>query len=268
MPTRHGPARWLLRAVPFLAVGQILHVGLALLLAWLVPPAIFRNGVFTSRLHAWSDPQTGLTRVVVSQSSFGQRWSWQMLASHGFGVSGGDTTEAFDILNIEPAQQPMLQTVVVPRRRSLRSHDPVRADVLENNKGEPGVMARWPVEHRSGWPTPALQCWHPCVAWVWGATLYQRYPGLPEIDGGIMVPKAQPTTLPHTIPLTPHWPGLIAGAVFWGGLLWCCWSGMGVLRRTIRGRRGLCLSCGYPRSGWTICPECGSPAPEPRPRTA
>ena len=58
----------------------------------------------------------------------------------------------------------------------------------------------------------------------------------------------------------PHWIGLIADALFWGGLLWlmrCVWRTI-LARRRIR--RGRCPRCSYDLSGLNnaeCCPECG-----------
>jgi hypothetical protein len=63
------------------------------------------------------------------------------------------------------------------------------------------------------------------------------------------------------LPLLPDWPPFIANSVFWGGTFWLTTGGLRRWRRARRRERGLCLSCGYDRSGLAsgaACPECGS----------
>ncbi|MEM9166827.1 MAG: hypothetical protein AAGB48_07355 [Planctomycetota bacterium] len=236
--------------------GLVMHVGLALGLAWLLPPQLVRGGVFTTRVVAQADRTTPLTRIRIDSHRFGQRWSWEMLASHGYGVSSGSRGASIDILNIMPASDPKLETIVVPRRASLRSYDPDRAETLATG-GEPGIMARWPIEHSAGWPTPALRCWDSGVYWVWGATAYTGQRGL--LDGGIAI-GAGGGGPSHTLPLTPVWPGLMAGTLFWAGVLWSMLLGRRAIVRAVRRRRGRCLACGYALAGLPLCPECGLPS--------
>jgi hypothetical protein len=57
----------------------------------------------------------------------------------------------------------------------------------------------------------------------------------------------------------PLWPGLLANTAFYGVILWTLWIAPGVIKRTMRKRRGACGQCGYDLrgGGHVVCPECG-----------
>lgn len=63
-----------------------------------------------------------------------------------------------------------------------------------------------------------------------------------------------------TFPLVPIWRGFFGNAAVFGMLIGVVWWGPGILRRTIRRRRGRCVKCGYSLRGSSgvTCPECGS----------
>ncbi len=63
----------------------------------------------------------------------------------------------------------------------------------------------------------------------------------------------------YVLPYAPIWSGLAFNTGVWSGA-WCLpLFGLPVLRRWRRGRRGLCVSCGYDLRGASgeRCPECG-----------
>lgn len=70
------------------------------------------------------------------------------------------------------------------------------------------------------------------------------------------------------IPLMPMPLGFVANTLFYA-LPWALLVlGLPLVRGSIRPRRGLCPKCAYNRAGLTPttpCPECGTPAPTPRP---
>jgi hypothetical protein len=62
----------------------------------------------------------------------------------------------------------------------------------------------------------------------------------------------------QVVPLSPIWPGFAVNSLFYGVSLWLVISGLFILRRFIRLKRGHCPPCGYdlrgnPEGG---CPEC------------
>ena len=64
---------------------------------------------------------------------------------------------------------------------------------------------------------------------------------------------------PFALPLVPIWPGFAVNTVFYAAILWLPIRGPFVLRRHIRRKRGLCVSCGYDlrHADHDACPECG-----------
>lgn len=63
------------------------------------------------------------------------------------------------------------------------------------------------------------------------------------------------------LPLLPLWPGFLINTLFYALLLFGAWRVPGVVRRTLRRRRGRCIACGYDRDGLdpdAACPECGA----------
>lgn len=119
----------------------------------------------------------------------------------------------------------------------------------------------WHYMEASGWPMLAL-CGG-CVMDMKG-----RLSQVSSTEWAIIPPWAVAPGQPLTgrefkfLPLRPIWPGFLVNSALAGILLWALWTLPGVLRRTIRRRRGLCLRCGYDLRGRADapCPECGSGA--------
>ncbi len=63
----------------------------------------------------------------------------------------------------------------------------------------------------------------------------------------------------HLGTLRPIWPGVIANAVLFSGLLCLLAEALACSRRRFRARRGRCPSCSYPRGLSSVCTECGTP---------
>ncbi len=233
----------------FLLAGMALHLVVAVVIAWVSPPA----SRFSTHVEAWSDGDHTLTRFRVTHSQFGQRWSWEALASHSFGVASGANSEGIDILRPWSDGGNAPRTVRLPRRDAPDENE---REVISAGRA-PGLYARWPIEHTAGWPTPALRCWTPGVFWVWGATAWS---GPTTVDGGIELAKPARgggPFVPHTLPIMPAWPGLLIGGAFWGAVLFVLVHGLRGMRRARRRRRGACAACGYTLDGLAICPECG-----------
>ncbi len=67
---------------------------------------------------------------------------------------------------------------------------------------------------------------------------------------------------PRALPLRPIWPGFTINTILYAAILWLVIPGPFALRRIIRRKRGLCVSCGYDirHADHDACPECGAVA--------
>ncbi|HMN40086.1 MAG TPA: hypothetical protein PKE29_04520 [Phycisphaerales bacterium] len=72
--------------------------------------------------------------------------------------------------------------------------------------------------------------------------------------------------------MRPLWPGFALNTIFYAAVAWGLWRGGWQIPLAIRRRRrrakGLCIRCGYDRSGLPAsppspCPECGAPPTPP-----
>lgn len=71
----------------------------------------------------------------------------------------------------------------------------------------------------------------------------------------------QPPTQYHMwafIPLRPIWSGLLADTAMVASLGALLLHGPGLVRRSVRRRRGRCVRCGHTLAGAKVCPECGA----------
>ncbi len=66
----------------------------------------------------------------------------------------------------------------------------------------------------------------------------------------------------RAIPLRPKMIGLCVNSLVYAVGLWSLFTGVGVMRRVVRGRRGRCRRCGYDltHAEHSQCPECGATA--------
>ena len=64
----------------------------------------------------------------------------------------------------------------------------------------------------------------------------------------------------YGFPFLPIWPGFAVNTVFYAVILWLPIRGPFALRRLIRRKRGLCVTCGYDlrHAEHDACPECGA----------
>ena len=59
-------------------------------------------------------------------------------------------------------------------------------------------------------------------------------------------------------PMRPVFPGFPANTLLFAAAIWTIILGPSTLRRYLRRRRGLCITCGYPIGDSSVCPECGA----------
>ncbi len=71
-----------------------------------------------------------------------------------------------------------------------------------------------------------------------------------------------PMNLPRVLPLRPILLGFVIDSLSYAAILWPLICGPFALRRHIRRKRGLCVSCGYDlrHADHEVCPECGAGA--------
>jgi hypothetical protein len=60
------------------------------------------------------------------------------------------------------------------------------------------------------------------------------------------------------LPLRPIWPGFVINTLFYATILWVMWFVSRKVKRTLRGRRGVCQACSYPIGTSPVCTECGA----------
>ncbi len=108
-------------------------------------------------------------------------------------------------------------------------------------------------EHLHGWPMlsmhgRATMIFPPNTA---AAPPHVQWEGLYEI-----VPLTNEYRL---LPLRPIWPGVLFNTCLYAAMLAFLVYAPGSIRRTLRRRRGQCVTCGYDRRGNPCgsCPECG-----------
>lgn len=95
---------------------------------------------------------------------------------------------------------------------------------------------------RIGWPLPCLER----VQLYW--------------------PSSDPAWLTNAEQMPParvRWSGALLNPVIFAASVWLVFLApfqvRELLRRRVRGRRGQCPACGYPRGHGHVCPECGTP---------
>ena len=107
---------------------------------------------------------------------------------------------------------------------------------------------------------------------------YQSRAGLPclALQGGITLnfagKLASPMYLPMQkdwaihlnrpsafLPYGPIWPGFAINTTFYAAILWMVFFAPGMVKRTLRRRRGQCPACAYPVGTSSVCTECGGP---------
>ena len=102
---------------------------------------------------------------------------------------------------------------------------------------------------RGGWPLFGLICWK------------YHFENDESFDCGCITLTSSGE--PHAIlPVRPLWPGFAINTIFYAAILWMVFFIPGMVKRTLRRRRGLCSACAYDLRGRgansQICPECGA----------
>ena len=113
------------------------------------------------------------------------------------------------------------------------------------------------VDQSRGWPMLAMCCQYEYNSYNPGTTFVVN--GIEIDDGQTVIGEA------IVLPLRPIWPGFAINTLFYAAILWLVIAGRSALRRLIRRKRGLCVSCGYDLryADHDACPECGAAIPSP-----
>ena len=69
------------------------------------------------------------------------------------------------------------------------------------------------------------------------------------------------------VPVYPRWPGFAINTIFYAAILWVMFFVPGMLKRTLRRRRGQCPACAYPVGTSNVCTECGTVVSRQQPQT-
>jgi len=120
---------------------------------------------------------------------------------------------------------------------------------------------------------PELRCMFVCSSgWPWRSFRWSLrsdaqndegdvLPPAPGLQGGLTVPSVVRRTtigIKRRLPIEPVLPGALLGTLFYCVLLFSVITSAQALRRTARGKKGCCVSCGYQlESCIQTCPECG-----------
>ena len=107
-----------------------------------------------------------------------------------------------------------------------------------------------------GWP--ALTMWSEYEWPAYGQTVVVKG-GLPLSSRHSVSNRYFAPPLPRALPLRPIWPGFAVNTLLYTVILWLLICGPFELRRLLRRKRGLCITCGYDLGGaeHEACPECG-----------
>lgn len=109
-----------------------------------------------------------------------------------------------------------------------------------------------------GWPRASVG-----VVWMREEPITLDAAGMPHrepgLRGGLPMPKfAQRGPWADRLPVMPMWPGFAVNTLMYGAIAGAALFGPGMVRRTLRRRRGGCTACGYDLAGLRLCPECGA----------
>lgn len=121
------------------------------------------------------------------------------------------------------------------------------------------------IEDARGWPLLCLR-YDIRVRWIPRKDGW-RVQNVVGVSCGIKIRKSEwpppedhyKYSMGYALPLRPIWTGFALNWLFYSVPFWILFIVPGLVRRSWRVRRGLCLQCGYDLRGSTgpICPECG-----------
>jgi hypothetical protein len=113
------------------------------------------------------------------------------------------------------------------------------------------------VEDARGWPMLALQCEH--LTMGPDAVPHDVRDGI-KLEPALLGSGPYAWLAPRAIPLRPIWSGFLVNTLFYAAILAVLFLAPERTRRTLRRRRGRCITCNYDRRGIPDgpCPECGT----------
>lgn len=170
-----------------------------------------------------------------------------------------------------PIRPPVpLQSDAFVSKLRTRLFDPVEPGCM-GGKSSLGFGARWQFaigydkarQGREGTVgyIGSLEAGFPMLC-LYGAWAYAFFPSTELYDQVWLVDLPSDLGQGRLLPIQPIWPGFAVNTIFYATILWLLIPGPFALRRFIRRKRGLCVSCGYDLShaDHEACPECGAVA--------
>lgn len=131
----------------------------------------------------------------------------------------------------------------------------VTTNLYRSLPGPPATAREFSMFDARGWPMRSLWCLRYLDVYDGTSTKQFRPRGLiatpilPDDDWG-----------PRGLPLYPIWHGFVVNMLFYAAFLWLLFTSQRSMRRFIRRKHGLCVTCGYDLRGadHKACPECGA----------
>lgn len=126
--------------------------------------------------------------------------------------------------------------------------------------GPPSQGNKSVIEVQSGWPMMACAFYSACE--FRGGHISDVELG--PLRSGLPVPvrlQSNKWRGEERWPLVPLWPGFAFNTLCYAAFPYAAMFGVSALKRRRRIRRGLCVACAYPISGFDVCPECGNAHP-------
>jgi hypothetical protein len=123
-------------------------------------------------------------------------------------------------------------------------------------------LVDWPERHPPAWSyltelpdidAPAKSISYSDTAFGWPSLALRRS----SIEGNATTEFNSVRVNGTALPVRPIWPGFATNSLLLALLFWVLSLALLLVRRDLRGRRGLCQRCAYPMGACPRCSECG-----------